>query len=74
MLILPIFIVVNYKVDMIGKHLFYTMVPLALGGGIFLALLARRGGMARLLAVLLGVALGVTALGFWLTRLVPEGL
>jgi hypothetical protein len=70
LLILPLFLVVNYRVDMIGKHLFYTMVPLALGSGLFLWQLARRGGPARLLAVLLAVALAWTALAFWIARLV----
>jgi hypothetical protein len=57
-------------VDMIGKHLFYTMVPLSLGAGLFLWALARRGGPARLAAWLLMGALGWTALVFWIERLV----
>ena len=68
--ILPIFVVVNYRVDMIGKHLFYTMVPLALGGGIALAALWRRGGWARWAVGLLGTALVWSALAFWIERLV----
>ncbi|HUS16500.1 MAG TPA: hypothetical protein VM536_15995, partial [Chloroflexia bacterium] len=68
--ILPLFVAVNYRVDMIGKHLFYTMVPLALGGGLFLHQIARRGARARQLAILLAAALAWTALIFWLARLV----
>jgi hypothetical protein len=68
--VLFIFVVVNYRVDMIGKHLFYTMVPLSLGLGIFLWWLARRGGAARLFAVLTAGALAWTALAFWIARLV----
>jgi hypothetical protein len=70
MVILPLFLVVNYRVDMIGKHLFYTMVPLALGSGLFLWALARRGGATRLLAWLLAGALTWAALAFWVQRLV----
>ncbi len=68
--ILPIFVVVNYRVDMIGKHLFYTMVPLALGSGIVLAALWQRGGWARWAAGLLSSTLAWTALVFWIERLV----
>lgn len=68
--ILPIFLVANYKVDMIGKHLFYTVFPLSLGAGIFLWALARRPGPARIFALLTVGALAVTALTFWVQRLV----
>jgi len=68
--ILPLFVVVNYRVDMIGKHLFYTMAPLALGSGIALAAVWRRGGWARLWVGLLGMALVWSALTFWVERLV----
>jgi hypothetical protein len=68
--VLFIFFVVNYRVDMIGKHLFYTIVPLSLGLGIFLWLLVRRGGAARLLVALTAGALAWTALAFWVARLV----
>ncbi len=68
--ILGLFLIVNYRVDMIGKHLFYTMVPLSLGLGLFLWLLVRRGGAARLFALLTASALAWTALAFWIARLV----
>jgi len=68
--ILGLFLVVNYRVDMIGKHLFYTVLPLAVGAGIFLWLLTRRDGAARLLAGLIMGALAWTALAFWAERLI----
>jgi hypothetical protein len=68
--ILPIFVVANYRIDMIGKHLYYTMVPLSLGSGIFLWLLARRGGWPRRAAWALAAVLLLTALLFWADRLV----
>ena len=70
MLILPVFLIANYKVDMIGKHIFYTVFPLSLGAGIFLWKLTRRGGAVRLFAFLSAGALAWTALAFWVQRLV----
>ncbi len=70
MLILPVFMIANYKVDMIGKHIFYTVFPLSLGAGIFLWGLARRGGAVRWFAYLSAGALAWTALAFWVQRLV----
>ncbi len=74
MSILPVFLVANYKIDMIGKHLFYTVFPLSLGAGIFLWSLARRGGAARWFAILATGALAVTALAFWVQRLVQASV
>jgi hypothetical protein len=68
--VLFIFFIVNYRVDMIGKHLFYTMGPLSLGLGIFFWLLARRGRAARLFVILTAGLLAWTALTFWVARLV----
>jgi hypothetical protein len=68
--ILPVFLVVNYKVDMIGKHLFFTVVPLSLGSGIFFGRLLQRGSRARLFCLLVASTLAWTALAFWVQRLV----
>jgi hypothetical protein len=70
MVVLPLFMAVNYKVDMIGKHLFFTVVPLSLGCGIFFWNLVKRRGMARLFCLLAGGALAWTAIAFWVQRLV----
>jgi hypothetical protein len=70
MLILSVFFLVNYKVDMIGKHLFFTMVPVAVAGGVALFAFARRGRWGAALAGL-GVALVAwQGLIFWIARLV----
>ncbi|MDQ2809424.1 MAG: hypothetical protein M3Z04_21320 [Chloroflexota bacterium] len=69
--ILPLFVLVNYRLDMIGKHLFYTMVPLALGGGLALAALAGRGRWGRGLAGGLLATLAAGILLFWLTTALP---
>jgi hypothetical protein len=68
--IAPLFFLVNYRVDMIGKHLFFTMLPVALAGGVALYRLSRQGrwGLA-----LTSVALALVAwqgLVFWVERLV----
>jgi hypothetical protein len=71
-LILPVFFLVNYKVDMIGKHLFFTMVPVAVAGGVALFALTRRGKWGAVLAGL-GVALVAwQGLAFWIARLVGQ--
>jgi hypothetical protein len=68
--IMPLFMLVNYRMDMIGKHLFFTMLPVAVLGGVILALLwARRRWSATLTALLVGVV-GWQGLVFWVERLV----
>ena len=67
--IAPIFLLVNLRMDMIGKHLFFTMAPFAVVGGVALWSLARRGRWA---GVLVSLALTVVAwqgLVFWIDRL-----
>lgn len=68
--VLPLFMLLNYRMDMIGKHLFFTMLPVAALGGVALWKLAARGrwGVA-LVASLLGV-IAWQGLTFWVERLV----
>lgn len=68
--IAPLFVLVNYKVDMIGKHLFFTMAPLAVVAAVALWQMLRRGLWSARLAVLLLVVVGWQALVFWVDRLV----
>lgn len=68
--IAPLFLLVNYRIDMIGKHLFFTMTPLAVAGGIALWQLGRRGRLATVLAGLALFTLGWQGLIFWIDRLV----
>lgn len=70
--IAPIFLLANYKFDMIGKHLFFVMAPVAIVGGAALLAYSRRGRWGGLLA---GLALGLIAwqgLTFWVERLVRQ--
>jgi hypothetical protein len=66
----PIFMAVNYKIDMIGKHLFFTMLPVAVVGGLGVGALAGRGAWGRRLAGLTLSAVAWQALVFWVERLV----
>lgn len=68
--IAPLFTLVNYRLDMIGKHLFFTMPPVAVAGGVGLWALWRRGGWAALLASLALATVGWQGLAFWVERLV----
>jgi hypothetical protein len=64
------FLLINYRVDMIGKHLFFTMAPVAVAGGIALWHLSRRGRVAPLFASLLLATIAWQGLVFWIDRLV----
>ncbi len=73
LLILPLFYVANYWLDMIGKHLLYTMYPLAFASGITLAYIERLGRWGRWLVWLLLVALAFAGGSLWLERIVYGG-
>jgi hypothetical protein len=65
----PLFVLVNYKVDMIGKHLFFTMLPVALAGGLALFRLSGKGRWGSTLAGLAFASIGLQAIFFWIQRL-----
>lgn len=71
-LIMPLFFFVNYKVDMIGKHLFFTMVPVAVAGGVALFAFARRGRWGTVFAGLAVALIAWQGLVFWIGRLVGQ--
>jgi hypothetical protein len=68
--ILPIFVAANYKIDMIGKHLFFTMLPVAVVGGVGLFALGVHGTWGKRLMGLLLSTVAWQALVFWVERLV----
>ena len=57
--ILPVFMVLDLSFNFLLKHHYFTMVPVAVGGGVLLARIAERGRWGRVAAVvaLLSVAL-----------------
>lgn len=68
--ITPVFMIANYRVDMIGKHLFFTMLPVAAIGGVLLWQLTRRQRWGLLLSGLVLITVGWQAMVFWFERLV----
>ena len=65
-------LIVNFRIDMIGKHIYYTLPAAAVAGGLLLAHLWRRplGGFAsRALVALVGLQLVWAALMFVAGRL-----
>ena len=67
--IAPVFFIANYRVDMIGKHLFFTMIPVAAAGGVALWQLGRRGRWGYAFVALLFGTVAWQALVFWIDRL-----
>jgi hypothetical protein len=58
--VLPVFSAADLFFNLLLKHHYFTMVPVAVGGGLFLAALAQRGRAGWVGAtVLLGLALGL---------------
>jgi hypothetical protein len=57
--VLPVFMVLDLSFNFLLKHHYFTMVPVAVGGGVLLARIAERGRWGRVaaLAALLAVAL-----------------
>jgi hypothetical protein len=68
--IAPLFMLANLRVDMIGKHLFFTMLPVAVASGPALWQLARRRGWVAMLAGLAFAAIAWQGVIFWIDRLV----
>ncbi|MCL5256401.1 MAG: hypothetical protein M1319_01215 [Chloroflexi bacterium] len=68
-----VFAVVGMHVDMIGKHLFYAMVPLSIGLGILLDRLSSRGVAGRITGYMLFATLAWSAVSFWIFRILYAG-
>jgi hypothetical protein len=70
LMVLPAFMLVNYRMDMIGKHLFFTMLPVAVLGGAALGVLWPRRRWSAVLSALVVCVVGWQGLVFWVDRLV----
>jgi hypothetical protein len=70
LMVLPAFMLVNYRMDMIGKHLFFTMLPVAVLGGAALGVLWPRRRWSAVLSALAACVVGWQGLLFWVDRLV----
>ncbi len=68
--IFPVFLLVNFRIDMIGKHLFFTMAPVAVAGGVALWDIGRRGrGWGTALNSLVLATVALQGIVFWIDRL-----
>jgi hypothetical protein len=73
LLILPVFTLADAYVDLLLKPLFFTMLPVALFGGIALVWLWRRGRFGQALAILCMLAITAQAWWLWYHRIVYAG-
>ncbi|MGI8687234.1 MAG: hypothetical protein ACR2M3_01530 [Thermomicrobiales bacterium] len=73
LLIMPVFTLADAYVDLLLKPLFYTMVPVALFGGIAVVWLWRRGRIGRAAAILCCVAITAQAWWLWFQRIAYAG-
>ena len=73
LLIMPLFTLVDAYIDLLLKPLFYTMVPVALFGGIAVVWLWRRGRMGQVVAILCCVAITAQAWWLWFHRIAYAG-
>ncbi|MCA1669622.1 MAG: hypothetical protein LC793_19980 [Thermomicrobia bacterium] len=73
LLIMPVFTLADAYVDLILKPLFYTMVPIALFGGITIVWLWRRGRIGQVAAILCCTAITAQAWWLWFHRIAYAG-
>jgi len=73
LLIMPVFTLADAYVDLLLKPLFYTMVPVALFGGVAVVWLWQRGRIGQAAAILCCVAITVQAWWLWFQRIAYAG-
>ncbi|MDQ2784023.1 MAG: hypothetical protein M3Y58_03350 [Chloroflexota bacterium] len=73
LLIMPVFTLADAYIDLILKPLFYTMVPVALFGGVAVVWLWRRGRIGQVTAILCCVAITAQAWWLWFQRIAYAG-
>lgn len=72
-LIMPAFVPVDAYVELLLKPLFYTMLPVAVFGGVTLVWLWRRGRTGRIVAVLCYATIAAQAWWLWFQRVAYAG-
>ena len=72
-LIMPVFTLADAYVDLLLKPLFYTMVPVALFGGVTVVWFWRRGRIGQAAAILCCVAITAQAWWLWSQRIAYAG-
>lgn len=73
LLIMPLFTLVDAYIDLLLKPLFYTMVPVALFGGVTVVWLWRRGRVGQVAAILCCAAITAQAWWLWFQRIAYAG-
>jgi hypothetical protein len=73
LLIMPAFTLVDAYVDLLLKPLFYTMVPVALFGGVAVVWLWRRGRIGQVVAILCCATITAQAWWLWYQRIAFAG-
>jgi len=73
LLIMPLFTLADAYVDLLLKPLFYTMVPVALFGGVTVVWLWRRGRIGQVAAILCCAAITAQAWWLWFQRIAYAG-
>ncbi len=73
LLIMPVFVAVDAYVELLLKPLFYTMLPVAIFGGITVVWLWRRGRAGQVIAVLCCAAIAAQGWWLWFQRIAYAG-
>ena len=73
LLIMPVFTLADAYVDLLLKPLFYTMVPVALFGGVAVVWLWRRGRIGQVVAILCCATITAQAWWLWYQRVAFAG-
>jgi hypothetical protein len=73
LLIMPVFTLADAYVDLLLKPLYFTMLPIAVFGGIAVVWLWRRGRLGQAVAILCCLAITAQAWWLWYHRIVYAG-
>lgn len=73
LLIMPVFTLADAYIDLLLKPLFYTMLPVALFGGVAVVWLWRRGRAGQVVAILCCAAITMQAWWLWYQRIAFAG-
>ena len=73
LLVLPVFTLVDAYIDLLLKPLYYTMLPVAIFGGVAIVALWRRGRVGQVMALLCCLAITAQAWWLWYQRIAFAG-
>lgn len=73
LLVMPVFTLADAYIDLLLKPLYYTMLPVALFGGVAVVALWRRGRVGQVIAILCCLAITAQAWWLWYNRIAFAG-